>query len=479
MTAIDPDQPLPIYVQLKTLLIEEILGGRYGTREQLPTEHELCARFSISRTPVHRALAELAEEGAILRHRRRGTFVNPHWVQRQNSRRELRIVVPEGPWETLVRDACPDEATLSVATVPLQDLHQVLIHAVAEGRAPDLALLDSVWVPEFATSGFLQPLEELDSGWLHEEYLDDALSPFVTANRHDGNVVAVQAEADVAGLWYRRDALDAVGAEPPRSWAELTACCLRLRAEGLPHPLAMPVGSGGGESTAYCLLGLMAANGGSVIDGDVVTVGSEATVECLAFLRGLGDEGLISVDAVRYEHDQSARLLAHGQAAFGVGGSYDIRTLAAETGLGMREVWERFGFVAPPQGPRGGASTLGGGMVHAVFRQAANPYLAMRLLRRLSSADAQAAMSERTGQLASRRSAAALAAPGWEFLESTADLLDGAVLRPRTRYYPRVSSQLQAMVEAVMVGRLEPGAAAGRACDLIAAITGLSPAARD
>jgi multiple sugar transport system substrate-binding protein len=73
--AIDPDQPLPIYVQLKTLLLEEILGGRNGPGDQLPTEHELCAQYGISRTPVHRALAELAEDGAIFRHRRRGTLL--------------------------------------------------------------------------------------------------------------------------------------------------------------------------------------------------------------------------------------------------------------------------------------------------------------------------------------------------------------------------------------------------------------------
>jgi hypothetical protein len=103
-------------------------------------------------------------------------------------------VVPEGPWEALVRDACPAEATLNVATVALDDLHQVLIHAVAEGRAPDLALLDSVWVPEFASSGFLLPLDELDAEWLDTEYRADVLDPFVRANRFGERTVAVQAE---------------------------------------------------------------------------------------------------------------------------------------------------------------------------------------------------------------------------------------------------------------------------------------------
>ena len=39
---IDPRLPIPLYFQLKTLLLEEILSGRYGCEQRLPTEHELC-----------------------------------------------------------------------------------------------------------------------------------------------------------------------------------------------------------------------------------------------------------------------------------------------------------------------------------------------------------------------------------------------------------------------------------------------------
>src|SRR5690554_5292638 len=105
--SIDPNQPIPLYFQLKTLLLEAMIRGEYGPGDRLPTEHELCEQYGLSRTPVTRALSELAEEGVILRHRRRGTFVNPHWVPRRGA--ELRVVVPaEGPWEGLVRKAAPD-----------------------------------------------------------------------------------------------------------------------------------------------------------------------------------------------------------------------------------------------------------------------------------------------------------------------------------------------------------------------------------
>src|SRR5262245_23970957 len=218
---IDPQEPIPIYVQLKSLLLEDIVRGRYGSDGQLPTEHELCAIYRISRTPVHRALSELAADAVILRHRRRGTFVNPHWLRRNPPGHELRVVVPEGPWAELLRRAAPDGVTLNVAAVHLPDLHHVLVHAVAEGIGPDLAVLDSVWVREFASAGFLQPLDELDAEWVAGEYRRDFLAPFVDANTYDAKVVAVQAEADVGGLWFRRAGLRAAGASGPTMWSAL------------------------------------------------------------------------------------------------------------------------------------------------------------------------------------------------------------------------------------------------------------------
>lgn len=470
---IDHGQPLPAYVQLKTLLLEEILAGKYGASDRLPTEHELSAMYSISRTPVHRALAELAEEGVILRRRRIGSFVNPHWVQTNRGLTELRVVVPEGPWEDLVRDACPAAATLNVATVALEDLHQVLIHAVAEGRAPDLALLDSVWVPEFAASGFLWPLDELDHDWLHTDFLADAVEPFRSANRWAGRVVAVPAEADVVGLWYRRDVLAEAGLAPPGTWAELAEVGRALRRMGFDHPLVLPTGFRGAETTTYCLMGLLGANGATLLDDDEVTLDSPATCECLAMLADLVADGVLARDTVTFEYDRGARLLAQGDAALLVGGSYELRMIEAETGLDGPGVWEQFGFAAPPRGPRPGPVTLAGGMVHAIFRQAQNPHLAMALVRQVSARDALAEMSRRTGQLASRRSAADLAARDSEFLEVTSQMLRRAVLRPATRTYPRVSTQLQVMLESVLVGRLDPATAAARTAEMVSAITGL------
>ena len=78
-----------------------------------------------------------------------------------------------------------------------------------------------------------------------------------------------------------------------------------------------------------------------------------------------------------------------------------------------------------------------------------------------------------TGRIPPRRSAVELVAPELPFVERTATMLDSAVTRPATPLYPRVSAQLQSMLETVLTGRLGVASAARRAAEHIGAITGL------
>lgn len=55
----------------------QILGGKIGPGEQLPTERELCDKFSASRITIRRAMQILADEMLIVRRQGLGTFVSP------------------------------------------------------------------------------------------------------------------------------------------------------------------------------------------------------------------------------------------------------------------------------------------------------------------------------------------------------------------------------------------------------------------
>jgi ABC-type glycerol-3-phosphate transport system substrate-binding protein/DNA-binding transcriptional regulator YhcF (GntR family) len=470
---IDPKLPIPLYFQLKTLLLEEILDGRYDAEERLPTEHELCERYRISRTPVTRALSELADEGLIFRHRGRGSFVNPHWLSRRPDQSEIRVIVPtEGPWARMVRDAAGGSNQISVVQVPGHSLHHTLTHSVAEGLAPDVALLDNVWAPEFAAAGFIYALEELNESWVVDEHEVDFLAPLVRVNRYGGKTFGVSPFADVAGLWYRRDDLASLGLEPPTTWNDLRTVGRAFAEAGVRSPIVMPGGSLAGEATAYFLIAFLASNGAQVLGPDGVTLGSPATAQALRFLRSLVEEGLVPLDVVGYEWNETVRLLADGHAALSFGGSYEGEALAEALGVPHREVWDHFGFVHVPAGPRGKPASVAGGMMFAVFRQAAQPEQAMRLVERMVEPEILARFARSSGRTPSRRSAIELVAPDVPFLSRTAELLEDATSRPWLPSYPRVSAQLQAMLEAVLTGRLGPTAAAQRTADMTAAITG-------
>jgi len=72
---IERDSPVPYYFQLATLFEHEILSGRWPPGLRLPSEAEICNRYTISRTTVRQSLARLEQPGLIERVRGQGTYV--------------------------------------------------------------------------------------------------------------------------------------------------------------------------------------------------------------------------------------------------------------------------------------------------------------------------------------------------------------------------------------------------------------------
>ncbi len=466
---------VPPYAQLKNMLLRSILDGRFGADGRLPTEHEICETYGISRTPVHRALAELAEEGAVLRKRRAGTFVNPDWLRTQLGERVVRVVVPEGRWEELVRDAAPEDVRLDIRQVPLARLHDDLVLAVASGEAPDLALLDSVWVAEFSRRGFLHPLDPTDQDWIERQLEPEFAPSFVEAHRFGRETVAVQLEADLAGIWFDRGALSAAGIHEPATWSELRRAARRLQRDTKAGSITLPIGRTAGEASSYVLLALLASNGAGVLDVRGVTLHHDRAVEALEFLRAVASDKLIDLEQLNADRDYPVRALAAHRVSFAFGGSYELPALAEAAGLGFdqAEAWKRFGFLPVPAGPSGESRSLAGGMALGVFRQSARPELAVHVLHGLVSVAAQRRLAQETGQIPARVSVVPALAQRGSLLAVSAERLDGAVVRPVVDSYERVSQQLQALSAEIVAGVEPPRDAATRTAQMVSAITGL------
>ena len=65
------------YLQVARTLRKEIVDGVYPVGSQLPTEHELCERFAVSRYTVREALRRLRDDNLVSSRPRAGTMVVP------------------------------------------------------------------------------------------------------------------------------------------------------------------------------------------------------------------------------------------------------------------------------------------------------------------------------------------------------------------------------------------------------------------
>jgi len=66
---------VPLYSQLKQLIIEKIESGDYPVESRIPSEQELCELYGISRPTVRQAINELTNNGYLYKEKGKGTFV--------------------------------------------------------------------------------------------------------------------------------------------------------------------------------------------------------------------------------------------------------------------------------------------------------------------------------------------------------------------------------------------------------------------
>lgn len=81
---INKKSPIPVYYQLRNLILKKIQDGEYGAGALIPSERELSDSLNISRMTVRQALSQLVVEGVLFREKGKGTFVSNTKIQQKN-----------------------------------------------------------------------------------------------------------------------------------------------------------------------------------------------------------------------------------------------------------------------------------------------------------------------------------------------------------------------------------------------------------
>jgi len=465
VTDIDRDSPVPIYHQLKSLILEQIESGLWRSGDRIPTEQELCRLYAISRAPVRQALSELAREGVLTRSPGRGTFVNSHAPVPSPPDIPIHTLSSDPYWSRVLDHVSQvwntgdpgQKVGFQVKVVDHGQLYNLLSTAVGSGTAPDVAMVDCVWVAGLAQSGFLYALQDLGSQWNHTEFGEDLYPAFIEANSFGDRLYGLPVKADVSLLWYRRDWFTQEGLEPPRHWDDLLNAANhfaqpQIRAKySSSTPLAFPGGTAGGEATVYNLMPFIWSAGGTVFDEEngCVVLDAPGTRRALRYLRDLVDEHLVSPpDVVTYGPNATPRLFASGQAAMALGGSYESTIIRETGGWGAEEFVQRVGCVPPPAAPGGQPVSTVGGTSYVIMRQSQRPALVMDVLKEAINPNVVGGLYRSMLQNSPCPSFYAFLRPEAEpLLTRVSGMIASGRARPSIPEYVKVSRQLQSMFE--------------------------------
>ena len=151
--------------------------------------------------------------------------------------------------------------------LPSQGYDQRIALDLSAGTAADVIQMDSFMVSELASSGYLDPLNDMAAKWDQYQYYMPGLLEVAS---YDGKVYALPTDTDVRMLWYSKANFEKAGiATPwqPKNWADILDAAEKLKAAGVPYAFQLPAGTKQGEATT--MQGFyMALLGADVPEGD-------------------------------------------------------------------------------------------------------------------------------------------------------------------------------------------------------------------
>jgi class 3 adenylate cyclase/ABC-type glycerol-3-phosphate transport system substrate-binding protein len=290
--------------------------------------------------------------------------------------------------------------------------HDALIRMLAlEDPSIDVFHVDAPWVVEFATPGWLLPIDGVDRAAFVPDVLEGGML--------DGQVFAVPESTVGNLLYYRTDLVETA----PTTLPELLEAAEAVRtANALPAGLGMHH-----KALGLDVLPLLWASGGGALDADGTAI-VDAPVN-LAVLRALqpavaGGTLVLGRPGVRPDDPYTAPedLFRAGQLPFLVSWTSRWSTFARS------EVGGRVG-VAPLPGLEGGSASVLGSWYLAANARTRHPEVARAFVRHMTSPEAQRMRHEATGLLPSRLAELDAAGEDHPHVGAMVDAL--GTLRPR------------------------------------------------
>ncbi|WP_049574917.1 extracellular solute-binding protein [Streptomyces sp. SBT349] len=276
--------------------------------------------------------------------------------------------------------------TVEYVNIGFDDAQNRFKNAAGANEAPDVMRTEVAWVADFASLGYLYPLDDTAALEDQEDFLDEAWA----STQYDGQTYAVPQVTDTLALFYNRALLDEAAVEVPASLADIEDSTGAFEENGV-TPLYVR------GDDPYWFLPFLYGEGGDLVDaGDQrVTVDDEAGVAAFERMQGLVDSGAAITDTSEgWENMMSA--FSGGEVAMMVNGPWAIADATAALG-------EDLGVAPVPAGGSAQGSPLGG-WNYGVYAGTPDAEASFEFVSYMSSAATQQRITDELSLLPTRAS---------------------------------------------------------------------------
>jgi len=266
-----------------------------------------------------------------------------------------------------------------------------------EGKSSDFDVLsmDVIWVPEFARAGWLMDVSDL----LSEEERENFFAGPMEAVQYKDRLYAIPWYIDAGLLYYRKDLLLKYGYSPPATWQDLvdTAQAITSKERGLYGFIWQGKQY---EGLVCTVLEYFRGNGGDILRDGRVVIDSPENTHALSFMRDLIVKYKVTPPLVTTAIEEPTRHI------FGNGNALFMRNWPYAWNIFEKEgspVQGKVGIAQLPSFARGRSAPTLGGWQLGINRYARHPEEAGRLVRFLSSAEAQKTLALTIGYKPTRK----------------------------------------------------------------------------
>ena len=279
------------------------------------------------------------------------------------------------------------DGKVSVTVVPSANFVQKFGTAAASGAGPDIASIDLVYLPYFASKGVLDDL----TGVLNSLTWKDGLSPaHKKLAEYEGKTYALPFTAEASVTFYNKDLFKKAGLDPdkpPTNFAEMLADARAIRKLGNDYYGYTMAGQCGG-CNVFEFAPHVWASGGKILsdDGKTALFDSPQVTDALQFYRQMWTEGLMPPQAKTDNGTVQGTSFQSGKVGMVNLGAFFVQTLTADKKID-------FG-VTPIVGKDGGTASFAGGDEIAVTKGAKNKAVAYDFVKWSTSEEAQTILAK-------------------------------------------------------------------------------------